>query len=62
MLSCVVTFPPVNQTEGLYKIEQMLSESSMVPIETPLARLKIFCATFARDLDYLRDRLYAPIL
>ena len=53
---------PVNQTERLYKIEQMLSESQVVPIETMLERLEISRATFKRDLDYLRDRLRAPIV
>jgi predicted DNA-binding transcriptional regulator YafY len=52
----------VNQTERLYKIEQMLSESSVVPIETMLERLEISRATFKHDLDYLRDRLHAPIV
>ena len=58
----MVTIPLVNQTERLYKIEQMLSESSVVPIETLLDRLEISRATFKRDLDYLRDRLHAPIV
>ena len=53
---------PVNQTERLYKIEQMLSESGAVPIATMLERLEISRATFKRDLDYLRDRLHAPII
>ena len=53
---------PVNQTERLYKIEQMLSESQVVPIESMLERLEISRATFKRDLDYLRDRLHAPIV
>ncbi len=58
----MVTFPLVNQTERLYKIEQMLSESGAVPITTLLERLEISRATFKRDLDYLRDRLGAPIV
>ncbi|MBL8377527.1 MAG: YafY family transcriptional regulator [Burkholderiales bacterium] len=52
----------MNQTERLYKIEQMLSESRAVPVETFLERLQISRATFKRDLDYLRDRLNAPIV
>ena len=40
---------PVNQTERLYKIEQMLSESGVVPITTLLERLEISRATFKRD-------------
>ena len=58
----MVTIPLVNQTERLYKIEQMLSESSVVPIGTLMDRLEISRATFKRDLDYLRDRLHAPIV
>ena len=53
---------PVNHTERLYKIEQMLSESGALPIKTMLERLEISRATFKRDLDYLRDRLHAPIV
>ena len=44
---------PVNQTERLYKIEQMLSESGALPIKTMLERLEISRATFKRDLDGL---------
>ena len=43
----------VNQTERLYKIEQMLSESGAVPITTLLERLEISRPTFKRDLDGL---------
>ena len=43
------TIPLVNQTERLYKIEQMLSESGVVPIETLLDRLEISRATFKRN-------------
>jgi len=53
---------PVNQTERLCKIEQMLPESGVVQITTLLERLEISRATFKRDLDYLRDRLHAPIV
>jgi predicted DNA-binding transcriptional regulator YafY len=52
----------MNQTERLYKIEQMLSESQVVPIATMLERLEVSRATFKRDLDYLRDRLNSPIV
>jgi len=52
----------MNQTERLYKIEQMLSESRTVPISAMLDRLEISRATFKRDLNYLRDRLNAPIV
>ena len=46
---------PVNHTERLYKIEQMLSESGALPITTMLERLEISRATFKRD------RLGTPI-
>jgi len=58
----MLTISLVNQTERLYKIEQMLCESGVVQIETLLDRLEISRATFKRDLDYLRDRLHAPIV
>ena len=53
---------PVNQTERLYTIEQMLSESGAVPNKALLERLEISRATFKRDLDYLCDRPRAPIV
>lgn len=52
----------MNQTERLYKIEQMLAEAAVVPLAAFLERLEISRATFKRDLDYLRDRLNAPIV
>lgn len=52
----------MNQIERLYKIEQLLSGGRVVPTETILARLEVSRATFKRDLDYLRDRLNAPIV
>ena len=58
----MIVASPVNQTERLYKIEQMLSESQALPIGTLLERLEISRATFKRDLDYLRYRLHAPIV
>ena len=46
----MVSFPLVNQTERRYKIEQMLSESGVVSIESMLERLEISRVTFKRDL------------
>ena len=49
---------PVNQTERLYKIEQMLSESGTVPIETLLGRLEISRApSSATSITYARKRI-----
>lgn len=52
----------MNRAERLYIIDQMLRTQRAVPIETFLARLEVSAATFKRDLEYLRDRLHAPIV
>lgn len=51
----------MDRTERFYRIDQLLNEHRVVPIETFLAELGISRATFKRDLEYLRDRLNAPI-
>ena len=52
----------MNRTERFYRIDQMLHERRLVPIETFLEELDISRATFKRDMEYLRDRLHAPIV
>lgn len=52
----------MNRTERLYKIQTLLSGKTSVPITTFLAVLEVSRATFRRDLEYLRDRLGAPII
>jgi predicted DNA-binding transcriptional regulator YafY len=52
----------MNRSERLYIIDQMLGTGRAVPIEEFLARLEVSPATFKRDLEYLRDRLQAPIV
>jgi len=52
----------VNRTERFYRIDQMLHERRVVPIETFLDELAISRATFKRDVEYLRERLHAPIV
>jgi predicted DNA-binding transcriptional regulator YafY len=52
----------VNQTERLYRIDQLLQERKVVSVETFLNALEVSLATFKRDLDYLRGRLNAPII
>ena len=52
----------MNRTERLYKIQSLLCSKSVVPVGVFLKSLEISRATFRRDLDYLRDRLGAPIL
>ena len=51
----------MDRTERFYKIDQMLNERKRVPLNDFLAELGISRATFKRDLEYLRDRLSAPI-
>lgn len=52
----------MNQTERLYKIDQLLKARKQVSKATFLDELGISEATFKRDLEQLRDRLHAPIV
>ena len=52
----------MNRTERFYKIDQMLHERRVVPIEVFLEELDVSRATFKRDIEYMRDRLQAPIV
>lgn len=52
----------MNRTERFYKIDQMLHERQVVPIDVFLEELDVSRATFKRDMAYLRDRLHAPIV
>ena len=52
----------MNRTERFYKIDQMLHERRVVPIDVFLEELDVSRATFKRDIEYLRDRLHAPIV
>lgn len=52
----------MNRTERFYKIEQILHHRSIVPISVFLEELGVSRATFNRDMEYLRDRLHAPII
>ena len=52
----------MSQTERIHQIVQMLESSRHpVPIERFLDELEISRPTFKRDIEYLRDRLGAPI-
>ena len=51
----------MDRTERFYRIDQLLHEYKVVPLKTFLTELGISRATFKRDLEYLRDRLSAPI-
>jgi predicted DNA-binding transcriptional regulator YafY len=52
----------MDRSERFYKIDQMLSGRKVVPVGDFLSELDISLATFKRDLEYLRDRLNAPIV
>jgi predicted DNA-binding transcriptional regulator YafY len=52
----------MNRTERFYRIDQLLRERRVVSLENFLTELEISRATFKRDIEYLRDRLHAPII
>lgn len=51
----------MDRTERFYKIDQLLRANPVVPLSQFLECLGVSKATFKRDLEYLRDRLNAPI-
>ncbi|MGB5443832.1 MAG: HTH domain-containing protein, partial [Gammaproteobacteria bacterium] len=51
----------MDRTERFYKIDQLLNERRSVPMETLIEELGISRATVKRDIEYMRDRLSAPI-
>ena len=52
----------MNRTERLYKIDRMLHERRVVSVDSFLQELGVSLATFKRDLEYMRDRLNAPVV
>lgn len=52
----------MDRTARLYRIDQLLNEHKLVPLNIFLSELEVSLATFKRDLEYLRDRLNAPII
>ncbi len=51
----------MDRTARLYKIDQLLHERRVVPTAVFLEQLEISLATLKRDLDYMKERLNAPI-
>ena len=51
----------MDRTERFYKIDNLLHANQVVPIERFLDELEVSRATFKRDIEYMRDRLNAPI-
>lgn len=52
----------MDRTERFYKIDQLLSERRVVPFSVLAEKLGVSRATIKRDLEYLRNRLNAPIV
>jgi predicted DNA-binding transcriptional regulator YafY len=52
----------MGRTERLYTIQRLLNSQQAVPLSRFLDILEVSKATFKRDLDYLRDRMNAPIV
>ena len=52
----------MDRTERFYKIELLLRNRGCVPFDALLEELDVSRATLKRDLQYLRDRLSAPIV
>lgn len=51
----------MDRLERFYRIDQLLNERRMVPLDTFLDELQVSLATFKRDLEYMRSRFNAPI-
>jgi len=51
----------MDRTERFYKIDQLLHDRRSVPMAALIEELGISKATVKRDLEYMRDRLNAPI-
>jgi len=52
----------MDRTERFYKIDRLLSERRCVPMTALIEALGTSKATVKRDLEYLKDRLHAPIV
>ncbi len=52
----------MNQTERLYRIDQLINDRGTVAFADLMRELEVSRATLKRDLSQLRDRLNAPII
>jgi predicted DNA-binding transcriptional regulator YafY len=52
----------MDRTERFYKIDQMITDRKVVPFDHFLEALEVSPATLKRDIQYLRDRLNAPLI
>ena len=55
-------FSGMDRSERFYKIQGMLQNRGVVRTQEFLDELEVSKATFKRDLEYLRDRMRAPIV
>ena len=51
----------MERTERFYRIQQLLHDRRVVPFSVFLEKLEVSRATVKRDLEYLRNRMNAPI-
>ena len=51
----------MDRSERFYKIDTLLQSNRFVPIGRMLRELEVSRATFKRDIEYMRERLNAPI-
>lgn len=52
----------MDRTERFYKIDRLLRSQRVVTKKAFLDELEVSEATFRRDLEYMRERLFAPII
>jgi predicted DNA-binding transcriptional regulator YafY len=52
----------MDRTERFYRIDQLLQDRGTVSRQTFLEQLEVSLATFKRDLEYMRERLNAPVV
>jgi predicted DNA-binding transcriptional regulator YafY len=52
----------MDRTERFYKIDHLIRERGIVPVQDFLRELEVSLATFKRDIEYMRSRHYAPIM
>jgi predicted DNA-binding transcriptional regulator YafY len=52
----------MSRTERLYKIDQLLNDRKVVPFQALLEALEVAPATLKRDIEHMRERLFAPIV
>jgi predicted DNA-binding transcriptional regulator YafY len=52
----------MDRTERFYRIELLIRSRGVVPFDTLMSELEVSRATLFRDLEYLRNRMDAPIV